>query len=105
MPSESVATGKTHGTILPLRKTGRLTKLTSAVLRNIDEAMEEDDETTDKELVTALRGAEVSVSTYTALKGRRLQAWTSRGTAYCQLVCAQNREKRLRWAHDRVSWG
>ena len=90
----------THGTIVPLRKTGRPTKLTSAALRNIDEGMEEDDETTAKELVTALRGAGVSVSTYIALKGRRLLGWTSRGTAYCQLVRAQNREKRLRWAQE-----
>ena len=85
---------------MPLRKTGRPTKLTSAALQNIDEAMEEDDETTAKELVTALRGAGVSVSTYTALKGRRLLGWTSRGTAYCQLVHAQNREKRLRWVQE-----
>ena len=90
----------THGTIVSLRKTGRLTKLTSAALQNIDEAMEEDDETTAKELVTALRGAGVSVSTYTALKGHRLLGWTSRGTAYCQLVHAQNREKRLRWVQE-----
>ena len=80
---------------LPLRKTERPTKLTSAALRNIDEAMEEDDETTAKELVTALRGAGVSVSTYTALKGRRLLGWTSRGTAYCQLLYKSNTQKVL----------
>ena len=75
-------------------------KLTDMALQKIDAAMMQDDETTAKQLVTSLQGAGLSVSLSTALKGRRLLGWTSRGTAYCQLVRAQNREKRLRWAQE-----
>ena len=49
-----------------------------------------------------LEGAGVSVSMSTVLKGRRSLGWTSRGTAYCQLVRAANREKRLRWAQEHI---
>ena len=59
--------------------------------------MMQDDETIAKELVTSLRGSGVSVLMSTALKGRRLLGC---GTAYCQLVRAQNREKRLLWAQE-----
>ena len=60
----------------------------------------QDDETTAKELVTSLRGAGVSISASTALKGRHLLGWISRGTAYCQLVHTQNQEKRFLWAQE-----
>ena len=83
-----------HGTIKPLPKSGRPTDVT------LHAAMMQDDETTAKKLVTSLRGSGVSISMSTALKGRRLLGWTSRGTAYCQLVRAQNREKRLLWAQE-----
>ena len=53
---------RAHGTINPLPKSGRPTKLTDVALQNIDTAMMQDDETTDKRLVTSLRGAGVSVS-------------------------------------------
>ena len=92
----------TYGTIQPLPKPGRPTKLTDVTLQRIDAAMEQDDETTAKELVTLLQGAGLSISLSTALKGRRLLGWTSRGTAYCQLVRAQNREKRLLWAQEHL---
>ena len=62
----------------------------------------QDDETTARELVTALLGAGVSVSLSTALKGRRLLGWTRRGAAYCQLICAVNRKKRLDWAQEHL---
>ena len=91
-----------YGTINPLPKSGRPTKVTDVALHKIDTAMMQDDETTAKELVSTLHSAGVSVSASTALKGRRLLCWTSRGTAYCQLVCLQNREKRLRWAQEHL---
>ena len=91
---------KAHGSVLPLPKSGRPTKLTNTALKKIDDAMSQDDETTAKELVAALQGAGVSVSKSTALKGRRLLGWTSRGAAYCQLIRVPNREKRLRWAQE-----
>jgi transposase len=91
-----------YETIAPLPKSGRPTKLTDVALQKIDAAMMQDDETTAKELVTAVLDAGVSVSLSTALKGRHSLGWTSRGTAYCQLVRAVNREKRLRWAQEHL---
>ena len=57
----------THGTIMPLPKSGRPTKLTDATLMKVDKVMLQDDETTVKELVVALRTIGVSVLTFTAL--------------------------------------
>ena len=70
---------KAHGSVLPLPKSGRPTKLTNTALKKIDDAMSQDDETTAKELVAALQRAGVSMSKSTALKGRRLLGWISRG--------------------------
>ena len=95
----------TYGTIVPLPKCGRPTKINDEVLQRIDDAMTQDDETTAKELVTALiiRANGIHVSEFTALKARRLIGWTSRGRAYCQLIRAPNREKRLRWAQENLA--
>ena len=93
---------KEHGTIITLPKSGRPTKLTDVVLSKIDAAMTKDDETTAKELLTTLQDAGAVISLSTVLKGRRLLGWTSRGTAYCQLVRAENRVKRLRWAQEHL---
>lgn len=72
-------------------------------MEKIDDVMSQDDETTAKELVTALRSDGISLSMFTALKACKLLGWTSHGTAYCQLIRAPNREKRLRWAQENVA--
>ena len=64
-----------HDTIIPLPKPGRPTKITDYVLQKVYEAMTQDDETTAKELVTALRTGGIS---FTALKARRSLGWTTR---------------------------
>ena len=91
-----------YGSVTPLPKRGRRTKLTGGTSKRIDEAMLRDDETTAKELVAELHEAGVGISRTTALKGRRLMGWIFRGTAYCQLVRAGNREKRLRWEQENL---
>ena len=93
---------RTYNTIDPLKKSGRPTKLTPHVLKIIDDAMEKDDETTGKELVLELQNAGETASRTTVLKGRCLLGWTTRGAAYCQMIRAVNREKRLRWAMDNL---
>lgn len=88
-----------YGSIEPLRSSGRPTKLTDEVLQVIETAMQEDDETTASELSLRLQELHVShISLRTILKGRKLLGWTFRGSAYCQLIRAQNKEKRLEWA-------
>ena len=93
---------ESHGTIRALHKCGRLTKLGATVLQTIDDMMQRDDETTAKQLVVTLRVNGISLSTTTARKGRRSLGWTRRGTAYCQLIRAPNRAKRLEWARQNL---
>ena len=94
---------RVHNSIDPLPKSGRPTKLTSDVLKIIDDAMEKDDETTAKQLVAELRDAGITASRTTVLKGRRTLGWTTRGAAYCQMIRAVNREKRLKWALENLN--
>ena len=71
-----------HGCIEPLPKSGR--RMT------IENAMEHDD---GKELVALLQINGFSVSKRTVYRARKKLGWTSRGTAYCQLIRAPNRTK------------
>ena len=88
-----------HGAIESMRSSGRPTKLTDEVLQVIETAMQEDDENTARELHVRLQQLHIShMSLRTILKGRKLLGWTYRGSAYCQLIRAQNKEKRLEWA-------
>ena len=86
------------GSIQPLPKPGRPTVLTSEVLRMIDDAMQQDDETTADQLSFKLHDSGILMSKTTILKGRHLLGWTSRGAAYCQLIRMQNQLKRKEWA-------
>ena len=76
----------THNTVLPLPRSGRPTKLTREVLDFIDRAMDTDDVTTAREIQIKLREMRTILSKRTVLKGRKRLGWTSRGTAYCQLI-------------------
>ena len=93
---------RAHSCIEPLPKSGRPTKLSDTDMRTIDDAMERDDEATGKELVGLLERNGVSVSKRTVYRARRKLGWTSRGTAYCQLIRAPNRVKRLEWARQHL---
>lgn len=91
-----------YGSIEPLPKSGRPTKLNDTVLQLVEISMQNDDETTAKELVSTLKEHGIPMSRTTALKGQRLLGWTRRGTAYCQLIRAVNRTKRLEWARQNL---
>ena len=94
---------ETHGTIHPLPKSGRPTLLTPTILRSIENQMQRDDETTGLELVSVLQREEgVRVSIRTARRGRLSLGWTTRGTAYCQLIRIGNKAKRLEWARENL---
>ena len=83
-----------HRSIEPLRSSGRPTKLTDEVLQMIETAMQEDDETTAREISVRLQQLHIShMSLRTILKGRKFLGWTFRGSAYCQLIRVQNKEK------------
>ena len=93
---------RAHNRIEPLPKSGRPTRLSAADLQAIDAAMERNDETTGKEIVALLERNRLSVSKRMVYRARRKLGWTSWGAAYCQLIRAPNRVKRLEWARENL---
>ena len=73
-------------------------KLSPAVQQIIENAMQEDDETTATQIQTKLALSNIYVSLSTIVRNRLTLGWTYRGSAYCQLIRQQNKEKRLQWA-------
>ena len=93
---------KTYRSIEPLPRPGRSTKLTETVQNIIEVAINENDETTAKELASILVQQGYQLSRRTILRGRKSLGWTSRGAAYCQLIRTQNKDKRLQWAREHL---
>lgn len=60
--------------------------------------MQKDDETTIAELTDLLKKDGHVFSKSTVLRCRKELGWTSRGSAYCQLIGENNKKKRLAWA-------
>ena len=60
--------------------------------------MQADDETTAFQLCTLLNNRGFTLSLSTVLRCRTELGWTFRGSAYCQLIRNENKEKRLEWA-------
>jgi len=77
---------------------GMTLKLSPAILELIEQCMQEDDETTATQLQTRLAAHNVHVSLSTVLRNRRQLGWIYRGSAYCQLIRNENKQKRLEWA-------
>ena len=64
----------------------------------VEQEMQRDDETTAQQLHAILVRKGYSVSMSTILRCRRKLGWTFRGSAYCQMIRAVNKTKRLEWA-------
>ena len=79
---------------------GRPTKLTPEVMQIVEAQMMKDDETTAYQLHKLLLDKGVSISISTILRCRDILGWTFRGSAYCQLIRACNKQKRLEWARN-----
>ena len=85
-----------HDSIEPLQSSGRPMKLTDEVLELIDTAM----------ITLQLGNSMSNCSSYIyaichfalSWKCEKLLGWTFCGSAYCQLIYAQNTEKWLEWA-------
>ena len=56
------------------------------------------DESTATQLHEVLVHNGISISLRTVLRCREQLGWTFRGSAYCQLICEANEQKRLDWA-------
>ena len=79
---------------------GRISKLTPEVLAIVEGQMQMDDETTAVQLMALLAARNHPLSLSTILCCRRKLGWTFRGSAYCQLIRAANKIKRLQFAKD-----
>lgn len=87
---------KTTGLMSAPRKQWRLTKLTKDILHFIDRCMEQNDETTSRDLPKSIfENFQLKISETTVKRARRKLGWLSTGTKYCQLVREVNRAKRL----------
>ena len=73
-------------------------KISSGLKQLIEDTMQEDDETTATQLQAILASKNVYVSLSTIVRNRAELGWTYRGSAYCQLIRWQNKDKRLDWA-------
>ena len=88
------------GTIHRRPGSGRPSKIAVDVLRIVDAQMAEDDETTAVQLQKLLAEKGHHLSLHTILRSRAKLGWTFRGSAYCQLIRAANKVKRLEWARQ-----
>ena len=84
---------KERGTIARKAGSGLTLKLSPTILQMIESAMREDDETTATQLQAKLAAEGVYVSLTTILCNRRQLGWIYRGSAYCQLIRNQNKQK------------
>ena len=94
---------KERGTIARKTGSGLTLKLSPTILQMIESAMREDDETTATQLQAKLAAEGIYVSLTTILRNRRQLGWIYRGSAYCQLIRNQNKQKRLEWARANLT--
>ena len=84
---------------------GRLFKGTATIREEVERVMQEDDEATATQLHQYLTRRGHNLSIRTILRCRTALGWTFRGSAYCQLICSSNKEKRLEWAWHHLHEG
>ena len=78
---------------------GMTLKLSPAILQMIEQAMQNDDETTATQLQVRLTACNVHDSLSTILQNRQQLGWVYRGSGYCQLMQTVNKQKWLELAH------
>ena len=89
----------------PLSSSRKWTPLqanTPDILAIIKEQMRVDDETTATQLVKIVNAVGYDVSKSTIVRARRILRWTFHGSRYCQMIRAQNKEKRMGWARKNL---
>lgn len=90
------------GTIARKPGSGVPPKLSPALQQLIEDAMRSDDEMTATQLQAMLASRDIYVSLATIVRNRLDLGWTYRGSAYCQLIRQQNKDKRLDWARTYI---
>ena len=87
-----------HGTLSRLPGSRRRFKLTPEFLAILEEQMRVDDETTATLLVKIVNSVGYDVFISTIVRAWKILGWTFHGSRYCQMIRAQNKEKRMEWA-------
>lgn len=82
---------------------GQPPKLSYELQKFIEETMKGDDETTATQLQSILASKEIYVSLATIVRSRAVLGWTYRGSAYCQLIRQENKQKRLDFARAYIT--
>ena len=82
-----------HGTITCLLGSGRPFKLTSEMLKAIEETMQQDDETTVTQLTKMLEERRWNISWSTVERARKTLGWTFHRSRYSQLIRNVNKKK------------
>ena len=77
-------------------------KLSPDLQKLIEDTVKNDDETAATQLQALLAAKNIYVSLATIVRHRVQLGWTYRGSAYCQLIRQQNKDKRLAWARDHL---
>ena len=72
----------------------RPSKITGEIKAIVEQQARHDDETTAHQLHHLLVSKRYRISIITILHCRTLLGWTFRGSAYCQLICEENKVKR-----------
>ena len=93
-------TYKATKTIRRREGSGRPSKITPEIKRLVDERMEKDDETTATQLHQLLLENGTLISLQTILRCRAALGFTFCGSAYCQLIRREKKDKRLSWARQ-----
>ena len=94
---------QTTGTIERRPGSGRMSSITWKIKELVEGKIKEDDETTATQLHSMLADNGITISLRTVLRCRTTLGWTFRGSAYCQLICQVNKEKRLLWAQQHTT--
>ena len=94
---------KERGTIARKPGSGLTLKLSRTILKLIESAMREDDETTATQLQAKLAAHSWYVSLTTILHNCQQLRWIYHGSAYCQLLRNENKQKRLEWARANLN--
>ena len=92
-----------RGCMMRALGSGRPSKVTLEIKRLVEQQMRLDDETTATQLHSMLVSKGYNLSLKTILRCRTSLGWTFRGSAYCQLIRAENMQKRLEWTLNNQS--
>lgn len=86
------------GSVANLPRSGRPKKLSEEAKAFIDQQMQKNDEMTSSQIQKKLEKYGISVCSATVRRARKKLGWTLQKTAYCQLIRAPNKTKRLEYA-------